>query len=191
MKKGLVVLAIAAVMFLVLVTTSGSFLVVDDLHKADVIVVLAGETDRRPARALELLDQGYAPKILLDVPASAKIFDIETMDIASNYVRKLPQHDSIAICPITGLSTKTEAMNVLTCIGKSDVKSMLIVTSDYHTRRARSAFKREIAGKQIFVTAATDDKQFGPSWWKRRQWAKVNFDEWIRLMWWTFVDRWR
>ena len=24
-----------------------------------------------------------------------------------------------------------------------------------------------------------------------RQWAKINFDEWLRLVWWQAVDRWR
>jgi len=33
--------------------------------------------------------------------------------------------------------------------------------------------------------------QFGGKWWKHRQWAKVNFDEWLRLVWWQAVDRWR
>src|SRR5271169_2653301 len=36
----------------------GSFLVVDVPRPSDVIVVLAGETDRRPERGLQLLAQG-------------------------------------------------------------------------------------------------------------------------------------
>ncbi|MGA9509163.1 MAG: hypothetical protein WBV55_11130, partial [Candidatus Sulfotelmatobacter sp.] len=37
----------------------GSFLVVDAPRRSDTILVLAGETDRRPQRALELLSEGY------------------------------------------------------------------------------------------------------------------------------------
>ncbi len=51
---------------------------------ADVIVALAGETDRRPSRALELLRAGYAPKLLLDVPAVARIYGQQTIAIAQN-----------------------------------------------------------------------------------------------------------
>src|SRR5207237_8048702 len=44
------------------------FLVGDKPQRADVTVVLAGETDRRPARALELLDQGYGTRLVLERP---------------------------------------------------------------------------------------------------------------------------
>ena len=40
-----------------LVASSATFLIVDNPVKSDVILVLAGETERRPARALELLQQ--------------------------------------------------------------------------------------------------------------------------------------
>ena len=68
---------------------------------------------------------------------------------------------------------------------------MLVVTSDYHTRRALSTFRHEVPDMQISVAAATDQQQFGGSWWRHRQWAKLNFDEWLRLVWWEAVDRWR
>jgi hypothetical protein len=28
-------------------------------------------------------------------------------------------------------------------------------------------------------------------WWQHREWAKVNFEEWSKLIWWELVDRWR
>ena len=57
------------------VVEAGRILVVNAPQKSDLIVVLAGETDRRPALALDLLHHGYAPRILLDVPASTRIYD--------------------------------------------------------------------------------------------------------------------
>lgn len=53
---------------IVFAANAGKMLVVDSPQPSDVIVVLAGETDSRPARALELLDQGYARRLLIDVP---------------------------------------------------------------------------------------------------------------------------
>jgi hypothetical protein len=84
------VLVIVAVLLLVFAANAGSLLVVNAPEKADVIVVLAGETDRRPARALELLDQGYAPRVLIDVPADARIFGFTDAQLAEQYVRGLP-----------------------------------------------------------------------------------------------------
>lgn len=163
---------------------------VNTLQHADVIVVLAGETNFRPALGLQLLSQNYAPKMILDVPANDIVYDQNQIDIAKAFVQKSPHRQSVDICPIIGLSTKTEAQDVSRCLGQTGVHSILVVTSDYHTRRARSILQHELHGYQIFVTPVSDPEQFGTSWWKHRQWSKMNFDEWVRLMWWELVDRW-
>ena len=171
--------------------TSGGFLVVNNPQRADVIVVLAGETYRRPNRALELLSQGYAPRMLLDVPAVDVVYGQNEIDLAQSYIRQLPQSQSVAVCPVFGLSTKAEAQDVARCLQSSGAHSVLVVTSDYHTRRALRIFQHELAQYTIYVASASDPSQFNPLWWKARQWSKTNFDEWIRLAWWEAVDRWR
>ena len=93
--------------------TSGGFLVVNNPQHADAIVVLAGETFRRPNRGLQLLAQNYAPKMLLDVPADGNDLRPAMRStwrrlISSNF-RKAKK---LAVCPIYGLSTKTEAQDV-------------------------------------------------------------------------------
>ena len=171
--------------------TAGRVLVVDSPERSDVIVVLAGETDRRPARALELLDQGYARRVVLNVPADARIYQFTQVALAQQYIQHLPQAASVAICPIEGLSTQDEAHDVEKCLAHEESSRILIVTSDFHTRRALSTFRHEIPGKSFSVAAARDDTQFGTRWWTRRQWAKTYVDEWLRLLWWTAIDRWR
>ncbi len=189
-KLGTVLIVLLAVA-LFLFSTSGKFLIINRPQHADAIVVLAGETDRRPALGLQLLQRGYAPRMVLDVPATGKIYQWNMLQLAQQYVHELPQAQSVIICPIYGLSTKAEAQDVSQCLKNLGVHSVLVVTSDYHTRRALSTFRRELPGMQISVAAATDPQQFGGSWWQHRQWAKLNFDEWLRLMWWQAVDRWR
>jgi uncharacterized SAM-binding protein YcdF (DUF218 family) len=186
-----IALVVILAALLVLWATSGSFLLVNDPQPADVIVVLAGETRWRPARGLQMLQQRYAPKMMLDVPTNAIIFNKNTLDIAREYIESLPQRNFISICSIAGLSTKEEAKDVARCLQNSGVKRILIVTSDYHTRRARSTFQHELPEYQISVAAAFDSQQYGVAWWHHRQWAKMNFDEWLRVMWWEVVDRWR
>ncbi len=170
---------------------AGRILVVNAPQKSDLIVVLAGETDHRPALALDLLHQGYAPRILLDVPASTRIYDSTLTQIAADYVRKLPVASQIAICPIAGLSTWAESHDAATCLrGEPGATRILLVTSDYHTRRALSIFRHEIRGNYFSVAAARDDSQFGVRW-THRQWAKICLDEWLRVIWWNAVERWR
>jgi hypothetical protein len=181
----LIVFLLIALLFL---STSGGFLVVNDLQPADVIVVLAGETNRRPSRAMQLLSQNYAPKVLLDVPVGEVEYDRKLIDIAKEYIQHAPQSQSITICPIIGLSTKAEAKDVVHCLSPS-THSVLVVTSEFHTRRARSVFQHEFPKYQIFVTPAYDPTQFGTRWWQHRQSAKTNLDEWLKLVWWELVDR--
>jgi uncharacterized SAM-binding protein YcdF (DUF218 family) len=181
---------VLACLLLWLVAESGRFLVVDEPQKADVIVVLAGETDRRPARARDLLAHAYASRVIIDVPADAKVYESTDVELAQKWASSLPQAAALTICPIQGLSTKAEALESVECVRKTGEGSILLVTSDFHTRRARSIFRHTLPAATIHVAAAYDPAQFGTRWWRHRQWAKTNFDEWLRLIWWELVDRW-
>jgi uncharacterized SAM-binding protein YcdF (DUF218 family) len=183
-------LIVAGLLVLALLGDSGRFLIVDEPRKSDVIMVLAGDTDLRPARALELLRQGYAPRIILNVPAEAKVFQWSEPELARKYVDGLPEAESISICSIHGLSTKAEARDASLCLTQSGARTVLLVTSDFHTRRALSTFRREVPAYVYSVAATLNADEFGAQWWKHRQWAKVNVDEWMRLSWWELIDRW-
>lgn len=184
-------MALLAGVFLVFAASAGGLLVVDAPQRSDVILVLAGETDRRAARALELLDQGYGRRVVIDVPATARIYGFTEVQLAEKYVQDLPQHVSVSVCPIEGLSTRDESHDAEKCLASEEGSRILIVTSDFHTRRSLSVFRHEIHGKSFLVAAVHDDTQFGTHWWTHRQWAKTCVDEWLRLLWWTAVDRWR
>jgi len=170
---------------------AGRLLVVDKPERAEVILVLAGETDRRPARALELLAQGFASHVVIDVPAGARIYDSSQVELAERYVQNLAQREQVSVCPIDGLSTKDESRDAEKCIEKQHGSRVLLVTSDFHTRRALSVFRRELPSYSFSTAAAHDDTQFGTRWWTHRQWAKTCFEEWLRLIWWSGIDRWR
>jgi hypothetical protein len=178
------------VVLIAFATKAGSFLIVDSPQPSDIIVVLAGETDVRPAHALQLLQHGYAQRVLIDVPASAKIYKFTQMQLAQDYVQSLPQASGIGVCPIQGLSTRDEAHDVGRCLTREQGSKVLIVTSDFHTRRSLSIFRHEIPGRSFSVAAARDATQFGSRWWTHRQWSKTCVDEWLRLLWWNAVERW-
>jgi len=52
-------------------------------------------------------------------------------------------------------------------------------------------FRHEFSDLSFSVAAAHDPAEFGFEWWKRREWAKSTFYEWMRLAWWDLIDRWR
>jgi DUF218 domain-containing protein len=192
--RGRVWFAIGVVAALLLITfalTAGRILVVDAPQPSDLILVLAGETVHRPAHALELLHSGYGKRMLIDVPAEGKIYEFSQLDLAQKYVRDLPDSAAVSICPIYGLSTREETHDVEKCLSVENGTSILIVTSDFHTRRALSIFRREIRGKSFSVGAAHNSTEFGSRWWTHRQWAKTCTDEWLRTIWWNLVERWK
>jgi len=188
MRKFLLVVLILLVF---LAAGSAWFLVINDPQKADVILVLAGETEHRSARGLELLSQGYGSKLILDVPAAARIYQWSQTELAQKYVDGLPQASLVMICPIAGLSTNDETKDAERCLRTQGGHRVLLVTSDYHTRRALSIFSKRVPGYEFSVAAAYDPREFGALWWTHREWAKVNFDEWVRLLWWELFERWR
>jgi len=191
MKAARTSFLVIGLLVLTLMTSSGQFLVINHPQKSDVIVVLAGETERRPARGLELLGQGLAPRLILDVPAGAKIYEQDQLELAQRYIQGLPQAGATSVCAIHARSTGGETQDVSRCLDAIGAHRVLLVTSDFHTRRTLSTFKRRLPQYDFSVAAAFDEREFGTKWWQRRQWAKVNFDEWLRLMWWELVERWR
>jgi hypothetical protein len=187
-----VVLAIVVVgIVLLLASRVGRFLVVDDPQPSDAIVVLAGETDLRPSHAIELLRQHAAPHVFLDVQVRDVLFDQHLTEIAQRYIDGLPEAANISICPVVGFSTFAEAGDAARCLRSINAHRALIVTSDFHTRRALIIFRHRLPQYQFSVAAARGAGSYGNDWWRNREWAKATFDEYLKLTWFELVDRWR
>jgi uncharacterized SAM-binding protein YcdF (DUF218 family) len=179
-----IVLTVAALAY------AGRFLVVDQPAPADIIVVLAGEAERRPERGFDLLHTGLAPRLLMDVPADVKIYQWSQLDLAQQYVQHLPEAASVSVCPISALSTRGEVQDMERCLQKFSIHRILLVTSDYHSRRALSTFRLLLPRYRYAIAATPDARDFGVNWWQHRQWAKTTVEEWAKLIWWETVERW-
>ena len=178
------------VILVALASQAARFLVVDNPEQCDAIVVLAGETNVRPSRALELLRQGVAPRVFMDAETRDLIYDQRLTDIAQKYANGLPEASRVSVCPVTGFSTNAETDDVNRCLQSLGAHRVLIVTSDFHTRRALMIFRHRLPQYQFNVAAARNPAEFGDAWWTRREWAKTIFEEWSKLLWWEAVDRW-
>lgn len=183
-----------AVVLLILVglaSQAARFLWVDNPQKSDAIVVLGGETDLRTERGLELLRQGMAQSMWIDVVARDQVFDRSLVDIAQKYVSKLPESGRVRVCPLQGPSTYAEADDVRRCLRPFGIHRILIVTSGFHTRRALTIFRHRLPEYVFSAAAVHGPSQYGSAWWTNREWAKATLDEWLKLVWWEAVDRWR
>jgi uncharacterized SAM-binding protein YcdF (DUF218 family) len=187
----LLILLFLVALLAALASQAARFLVVNEPEKSDAIVVLAGDTKVRPVRGLDLLRQGMAPRLFLDAETRDVIYDQPLVEIVQKYVNSLGEANRVSVCSITGYSTIAEADDVSRCLQPLGAHRVLIVTSDYHTRRALMIFRHRLPQYQFSAAAAHNGAEFGEAWWTNREWAKVTFDEWMKMLWWVAVDRWR
>ena len=147
---------------------------------ADVVVVLAGDPfGHRILRAAELVKQGYASKVLVSGPGGA--YDLHECDLAIPFVvrRGYPASWFLPV-PHSGHSTDEEVQALFPVLQKLRTHTVLVVTSDYHTRRAWRTACARWPGIDVRMVAA-DDEFFSPSgWWHTREGRKTFLLEWTK-----------
>jgi hypothetical protein len=168
--------------------------VADNAVRSDLAIVLAGEVDdTRTQRGLDLLRTGYAREVVLDAPTFV-LYGRHAFEYAQDYVQTLPPElrPHVHVCVFTGDSTKVELLGISQCAKAVAPKAskVLVVTSDFHTRRALSIAKR-LFPEFSWSASAAHDPRFGIYWWRDREWAKTCFSEWQKLLWWQAVERWK
>jgi len=156
----------------------------DEPVRADLAVVLAGDAyGHRIVKAGDLVRAGYVPAVLVSGPAGA--YGLHECDLAIPFaVRNGFPEEWFIPFPNTSLSTKEEAAAVLGELRRRNVRSFLLVTSDYHSARARRIFlaaERAARGGPEFRMVTARDEFFQPkSWWRSRQGQKTALIEWSK-----------
>jgi uncharacterized SAM-binding protein YcdF (DUF218 family) len=190
MLKRILVVVLLGIIVIFLFRNAGSFLVVNDPKPADLIVVLnGGKNDLRYWNGVKLMQEGYAHHLMLDVSAGAQTYGNLETDLAREFLDRTSPGQS-TICPHSQDSTYDEARYLAPCLEVSGAKSVLVVTSEYHTRRALSILQHRLPQYHFSIYAAPDPYFFGQRWWAHREWAKTTLGEWERYLWWLLVDRW-
>jgi uncharacterized SAM-binding protein YcdF (DUF218 family) len=143
---------------------------------------------------LELLRAGYGHQLILDEGAE-RMFGRTYAEHAAEFAARTAgeQASNISVCVIQEDSTLQETADAARCLAQLQPppRTVLIVTNDYHTRRAFSIFRKRLPQYHWSVATAHDDYVFGLPWWKKREWAKTNLTEWQKLLWWQLWERWR
>jgi uncharacterized SAM-binding protein YcdF (DUF218 family) len=174
---------------------AGNYLVVNHPERSDVIVVLAGDrNDHRYWRGLELLREGYGQQMMVDAMAEV-IYGRTYAQHAADFVAQSAgdNKSQITICTIKNDSTVEEVLDVGRCLAQVSPTphSVLLVTSDFHTRRAISIMRSRLPQYRWSVAAANDPTIYGQPWWHQREWAKTCVYEWEKLVWWKLFESWR
>jgi uncharacterized SAM-binding protein YcdF (DUF218 family) len=188
-------LAVLVLACVLLILRSGSFLVLDNPEKSDALVVLGGDQgDLRYWHGLELLRNGYGSHLVLDTYGSL-IYGRSYSELAAGFVARTAgdQVSRVSLCTIEYDSTKQETGDVGRCLSRlrPAPHSVLLVTDDYHTRRALSIFRDRLPQYHWSTAASHNPYFFGLPWWKHREWAKTYALECQKLLYWEVFDRWR
>lgn len=195
-ERGGVIVRLAALLFLALVlvvlfffrfslmAAAGRWLVVSDpLAPANAIIQLSGddyEADRA-AHAAQLYKAGWAPVVVASgsqirpylSEADLEKRDLEADGVPANAILPLRQHD---------LYTLQEARDVLVLCREQKWTRVIVVTSNYHTRRSRYIFRHVFPDSIVVRVSPAPDSGFQTDgWWKTRLGTKTFAREYAAL----------
>jgi len=182
-----------------ILTGVADYLVVSDrLQPADVIFLLNGDYNTRPFYASDLYKQGLAPAIVIarseNLPAAELGLVPNDTDIAVGVMEKLGvPADKIIVLPVSGGVTSTfdEAIVLRRYIETNNIHTVILVTSAFHTRRAKWIFYRELSGLPLTLDmAAAPHYGFNAAnWWRNENGLITLNNEYVKLVYYFFKYR--
>ena len=185
--------AVAATVALVLLTVSrdlslpplGSFLITaDPLRPADAIVPLAGERSRVDDAA-GLFGGGYARWYIITemwVPnPNPDIGYVES--VRGQTIRAGVPADRILVAPGKAASTYREALNLRRMLQEHHVRSLIVVTSPFHTRRSRLILNDVFrdTGTALIIRPVREHWFRAGGWWVSQEGRQVTAEEYLKL----------
>jgi uncharacterized SAM-binding protein YcdF (DUF218 family) len=186
----------AVVIAIALLRWGDDLLIASDTVPAhvDAAIVLQGSIAAEKARiagAIDLLRRGVADRALLSVPKES-YWGQSIPPAARSYLERNYGSDLAArvdFCETGGEvnSTAQEVQALGPCVQEHHWQSIVIVTSDYHTRRAGMLWRRAIVrdSKVHIWIEGVADPEFQQPWWRHRQSAKIWLMESSKLAWTT------
>jgi uncharacterized SAM-binding protein YcdF (DUF218 family) len=152
----------------------------DALRPADAIVVLAGGTPEREIEAADLYREGFAPLVILPrgleysgpslLRARGVTFEPE-IELRRRVLRELGVAETALVTLEPAVDSTVEEARAVGCwAGARGFESLIIVTSAFHTGRAKFVYQRVLDGRGIaFRVRATRADLYRPeSWWQSR-----------------------
>jgi uncharacterized SAM-binding protein YcdF (DUF218 family) len=142
---------------------------------ADAILVLGDDNfyADRATHAADLFRHGVAPVVVASgrrLRPNAGIAELMEHDLAERGVPK----EKIVTCVHDADNTREEAVALAHLAVAQHWKNVIIVTSSYHTRRARYIFSRIFPpGIAVSVSSAKDGDFDPENWWESRKSTKL------------------
>lgn len=194
-RIGRVVLLSLAVWCVVAWVAARGLIVGSDMERADALVVLSGSSvyRERARHAAELFREGRAPKIILTSDGQQggwsqseqrNPFFVERAHAELRRAGVPPER--IEVVPRPVMSTYDEAVALREYATEQGVRSLLVVTSGYHSRRARWSLRRVFAESGVRVgvapVAAGEETPAHVAWWLQPDGWRMVAGEYVKLV---------
>ena len=157
---------------------------------ADAIICLSGGRTTRVGESLRLWNQGYSKKLFVtaEKPKNSEFAKLELghLKFAQAVTKMMKLNAEWEILPsLTGGATSTfdEAEDALFYATEKNWKRIIIVTEEFHTRRAHYAFEKIFAnsGIDVEVAGASNEVFSIDNWWKSDRGIMAYFGETIKF----------
>jgi len=143
---------------------------------ADFVMVLGGGIDTRPFAAAALVKAGLARRVLVSCvkhPPAALADSVPADEVIVRRVliaRGVPE-ESIAVIGQGNASTYDEARALRTLFETEPNARVLILTSEFHTRRARWIFREMLGSRrsQIAMVSTPSEEFRVDEWWRTEE----------------------
>jgi uncharacterized SAM-binding protein YcdF (DUF218 family) len=148
-----------------------AWIVEDALSRADAIIVLSDDNfyADRSTHAADLYRRGMAPIVVASgrrLRPNAGIAELMEHDLIERGVPK----DKILRLSHNAENTREEAETTAQQAVQRKWRSVIIVTSNYHTRRARYIFSHVFPPQTLVRVSGAPDGDFDPDhWWQTRK----------------------
>ena len=109
------------------------------ITETDAVVVLTGGAQRID-RGLEILEAGKARKMLI----SGVDRDVRPVELAAQYNRPMSQFECCIDLGFQSVDTRSNALETARWAARNNVKTLRLVTHDWHMRRARFELDRAL-----------------------------------------------
>jgi uncharacterized SAM-binding protein YcdF (DUF218 family) len=151
-------------------------------RKSDVIFVLGGDAaGNRILKAGELVREGYAPHAIVSGPGG--FYGVHECELAIPFAVKAGYPESYFVhFEHDALSTMEESAVTVAELRRMGAHSVMLVTSDYHTRRAGKIFRASAPDIDWNIVAAPDRYFSAHGWWHNREGRKTFMMEWMKTV---------
>ncbi|EOC99364.1 YdcF family protein [Caldisalinibacter kiritimatiensis] len=190
--------------FIVFINTIGNILVdIDEVEKSDIIVVLMGSIPDRILEAVDLYKSGYSDNIVIVDEYKSPLIEEKNIDTPvgasinkSIAVEMGVPRENITIIDGNTFSTQDEAVNIRYYLKENkDINSMILVTSKYHSFRAKKIFEKALDSLDRDVKVISRPTKYDEfnhdRWWQNREDIEKVVFEVIKLLNFYFIDQFK